>query len=118
MPGLVPGIHVFSRDKTKAWMAGTSPAMTKLWERNDFFLALDRLHRHGRVLSDLAQCHATRADDEPRHRRRHPCALPVRLSVRVAVLDRGFAGDRCAVAASVLEFLALGDRWRGCANRR
>jgi hypothetical protein len=27
MPGLVPGIHVF-RAKAKAWMAGTSPAMT------------------------------------------------------------------------------------------
>jgi hypothetical protein len=27
MPGLVPGIHVFSCRKT--WMAGTSPAMTK-----------------------------------------------------------------------------------------
>ena len=31
MPGLVPGIHVllnFKREKT--WMAGTSPAMTKV----------------------------------------------------------------------------------------
>jgi hypothetical protein len=27
MPGLVPGIHVF-RQKSKTWMAGTSPAMT------------------------------------------------------------------------------------------
>jgi hypothetical protein len=27
MPGLVPGIHVF-RSTSKAWMAGTSPAMT------------------------------------------------------------------------------------------
>jgi len=27
MPGLVPGIHVF-RAEYKAWMAGTSPAMT------------------------------------------------------------------------------------------
>jgi hypothetical protein len=26
MPGLVPGIHVFKT--SKAWMAGTSPAMT------------------------------------------------------------------------------------------
>jgi hypothetical protein len=26
MPGLVPGIHVFLR--LKAWMAGTSPAIT------------------------------------------------------------------------------------------
>jgi hypothetical protein len=28
MPGLVPGIHVFSASKT--WMAGTSPAMTNV----------------------------------------------------------------------------------------
>jgi uncharacterized protein len=27
MPGLVPGIHVFF-SASKAWMAGTSPAMT------------------------------------------------------------------------------------------
>jgi hypothetical protein len=29
MPGLVPGIHVFKAKKKKAWMAGTSPAMTE-----------------------------------------------------------------------------------------
>ena len=30
MPGLVPGIHVFNWfAASKAWMAGTSPAMTK-----------------------------------------------------------------------------------------
>jgi hypothetical protein len=30
MPGLVPGIHVFTASATaKTWMAGTSPAMTK-----------------------------------------------------------------------------------------
>jgi hypothetical protein len=29
MPGLVPGIHVFLAEKRKAWMAGTSPAMTE-----------------------------------------------------------------------------------------
>jgi hypothetical protein len=28
MPGLVPGIHVFSAQDQKTWMAGTSPAMT------------------------------------------------------------------------------------------
>jgi hypothetical protein len=29
MPGLVPGIHAFLiADAAKAWMAGTSPAMT------------------------------------------------------------------------------------------
>jgi hypothetical protein len=36
MPGLVPGIHVFLA-VTKAWMAGTSPAMTALkFVRHDF----------------------------------------------------------------------------------
>jgi hypothetical protein len=29
MPGLVPGIHVFATASEKAWMAGTSPAMTR-----------------------------------------------------------------------------------------
>ena len=29
MPGFMPGIHVFTaQQKAKAWMAGTSPAMT------------------------------------------------------------------------------------------
>jgi hypothetical protein len=28
MPGLVPGIHAFRELHIKAWMAGTSPAMT------------------------------------------------------------------------------------------
>jgi hypothetical protein len=28
MPGLVPGIHAFEHQNEKAWMAGTSPAMT------------------------------------------------------------------------------------------
>jgi hypothetical protein len=30
MPGLVPGIHAFLTQISKAWMAGTSPAMTWL----------------------------------------------------------------------------------------
>src|SRR5215470_734029 len=29
MPGLVPGIHVFKLGRSKTWMAGTSPAMTR-----------------------------------------------------------------------------------------
>jgi hypothetical protein len=28
MTGLVPGIHVFLIEAARAWMAGTSPAMT------------------------------------------------------------------------------------------
>jgi uncharacterized protein len=30
MPGLVPGIHVFLSCEAKTWMAGTSPAMTRI----------------------------------------------------------------------------------------
>jgi hypothetical protein len=31
MPGLLPGIHVFlEAGRNKTWMAGTSPAMTKI----------------------------------------------------------------------------------------
>jgi hypothetical protein len=30
MPGLVPGIHVLIGFARKAWMAGTSPAMTQM----------------------------------------------------------------------------------------
>jgi hypothetical protein len=30
MPGLVPGIHEFKFTAVETWMAGTSPAMTKL----------------------------------------------------------------------------------------
>jgi glutaconate CoA-transferase subunit B len=37
MPGLLPGIHVFLR--IKAWMAGTSPAMTKNGFRDEELLA-------------------------------------------------------------------------------
>jgi hypothetical protein len=33
MPGLDPGIHVFLVAETKAWMAGSSPAMTPLLGR-------------------------------------------------------------------------------------
>jgi hypothetical protein len=29
MPGFMPGIHAFLFFAAKAWMAGTSPAMTK-----------------------------------------------------------------------------------------
>jgi hypothetical protein len=37
MPGLVPGIHVLLECILKAWMAGTSPAMTaeRVLKRND-----------------------------------------------------------------------------------
>jgi hypothetical protein len=30
MPGLVPGIHDYELSEEKTWMAGTSPAMTKI----------------------------------------------------------------------------------------
>src|SRR6516164_9076212 len=44
MPGLVPGIHVFSVPN-KTWMAGTSPAMTRSGLRG----AVRRVHRSGRT---------------------------------------------------------------------
>jgi len=30
MPGFMPGIHAFPTGTAKAWMAGTSPAMTSI----------------------------------------------------------------------------------------
>jgi hypothetical protein len=30
MPGLVRGIHVFTTDNEKTWMAGINPAMTEM----------------------------------------------------------------------------------------
>jgi hypothetical protein len=44
MPGLVPGIHVFSASRSalgqsQTWMAGTSPAMTQ--DGLIYFLALN-----------------------------------------------------------------------------
>jgi hypothetical protein len=38
MPGLVPDIHAFAdfNAERKSWMAGTSPAMTELFERHAF----------------------------------------------------------------------------------
>jgi hypothetical protein len=35
MPGLVPGIHAFLLEANKAWMAGTSPAMTNAGYERD-----------------------------------------------------------------------------------
>jgi hypothetical protein len=34
MPALVAGIHVFFEAASKTWMAGSSPAMTTLIQRN------------------------------------------------------------------------------------
>ena len=47
MPGLVPGIHIFSTKKT--WMAGTNPDMIKLFakSKSQGRVALDAL-RHSR----------------------------------------------------------------------
>src|SRR5688572_521328 len=54
MPGLVPGIHVFLFNfLTKAWMAGTSPAMT----RTDT-VSLD--HRVGALLKEHRHVEAER----------------------------------------------------------
>ncbi len=51
-------------------------------------LAVGGVHPDRRRRADRAQCHAARADGEARHRRRHPCALPVRVSVCAAVSRR------------------------------
>jgi hypothetical protein len=52
MPGLVPGIHAL-RPRVKAWMAGTSPAMTK--------------HSHGGApAGGLQFSHASEGDGAPK----------------------------------------------------
>jgi hypothetical protein len=43
MPGLVPGIHVFLFCCSKTWMAGSSPAMTKLVNQASLFTAFEVL---------------------------------------------------------------------------
>jgi hypothetical protein len=43
MPGLVPGIHVFLFCCSKPWMAGSSPAMTKLVNQASLFTAFEVL---------------------------------------------------------------------------
>jgi hypothetical protein len=51
MPGLVPGIHALHRlSVVKAWMAGTSPAMTNSVDTQQYkdYIPLRRFHR-GRI---------------------------------------------------------------------
>jgi len=43
MPGLVPGIHVFLRNGSNSWMAGTRPAMTKFVLRRYGFGSLHQV---------------------------------------------------------------------------
>src|SRR5882757_6879793 len=50
MPGLVPGIHVFCRDKFKTWMAGTSPAMTR--EREETIMTEIRVPTLGESVTE------------------------------------------------------------------
>ena len=45
MPGLVPGIHVLLAEESKAWMAGTSPAMT--WRVSALRHLLVHVAEHG-----------------------------------------------------------------------
>ena len=61
-------------------------------------LALGRVHAAGRRRPDRAQRHAARAHRRARHRRRHPCALPVRVSVRADFPRRRADRDRPAAA--------------------
>ena len=68
MPGLVPGIHVFTAIKgRKTWMAGTSPAMTKLMI--------------GAAISGLSHCHGKRGKFKPeqldRSAKRYRCAMRI-----------------------------------------
>src|ERR1043165_7843465 len=68
MPGLVPGIHAFScRDQNKAWVAGTSPDMTKKSAalRQPPHPFGNRLHHRGRLLGQ--QRVARVRDDNERH---------------------------------------------------
>jgi hypothetical protein len=53
MPALVAGIHVF----TKAWMAGTSPAMTKSFVDNRHFYSTKSLTRLGNTAYVGFHCH-------------------------------------------------------------
>jgi hypothetical protein len=52
MPGLVPGIHVLLLINKKAWMAGTSPAMTN-----------DR-HETGKELLGISRVVTARREDD------------------------------------------------------
>src|SRR5262245_14897832 len=52
MPGLVPGIHVFLSWR-KAWMAGTSPAMTNVSRRQPLRPALADLREARRDPGDV-----------------------------------------------------------------
>ncbi len=57
MPGLVPGIHVFTVSTNKTWMAGTSPAMTaENWENapvpNNLDDARNLLARANRMIAN------------------------------------------------------------------
>jgi hypothetical protein len=54
MPGLVPGIHVFTaqqQETRKTWMAGTSPAMTKT--KSTFPLLLERSNQMASIHKDI-----------------------------------------------------------------
>ena len=52
MPGLVPGIHVFAAlQQLKTWMAGTSPAMTRLLD-----LVADQLLNVTPVMASRLPC--------------------------------------------------------------
>jgi hypothetical protein len=49
MPGFMPGIHVLEFQRNKAWTAGTSPAMTVLFQPQGFRPRGGGLH--GRALT-------------------------------------------------------------------
>ena len=73
-------------------------------------------HRHRRLHSDAPQRGATRTDQKPRHRRRDPCAVSVRTALRAHFSCRRHAGERNAIAAAGIDFLAVDPAW-GAAHR-
>src|SRR5471030_253923 len=91
MPGLVPGIHVLFLEACKTWMAGTSPAMTKIWVAVSGLPVRIRVHKT-----------APAAAVE-----RLPCAFGLRQAIRHRV-DHGGMMAHAAMAAFHLD--AFGGR--------
>jgi hypothetical protein len=86
MPALVAGIHVFDAPLQKAWMAGTSPAMTIM-----SFRPISSCHRHCYRLAirqytdDYSQCTDINAP---------------RSTARYVALKIDVAFSRCVLMAS------------------
>ena len=89
MPGLVPGIHVFRNvAKKKAWMAGTSPAMTLYFLTRRLNLASSRTKASKRAFAanSSRSVSTSSADDADAHRNSARCARSPR-SVKVRMRE-------------------------------